>query len=586
MKALNKILLSIIVSLAIGLLLGYMIFGNVSGQVDSASSTGPDMHGNQSEKEEIWTCSMHPQIRQNGPGLCPICGMDLIPLKSASGSDPIVLEMTKDAVKLADIQTTVVEKVRGIEEKTIPLSGKVKADERLASSQVAHIPGRIEKLYVSFTGEQVNAGDRLASIYSPELITAQRELQEAKKMEEVNPRLIEAARQKLRYWKIGEDNIRSMEEAGKIREQFVLYADSKGTVLKRNVSIGDYVKQGESLFELIDLTKVWVLFDAYEDDLDKIRIGNRIEFTTPAYPEKTFSGVLSFIDPVIDPVSRVSKLRIEINNQSGKLKPEMLVYGQLRSGNSPSTKLSIPKSAVMWTGKRSVVYVKKPDTEIPSFEFREVEIMPTGGEQYLVLNGLEAGEEVVTKGSFVIDASAQLNNQASMMNRNVQIKNSTGKSSSASSFGAAIPLDFRKQISSLAQAYLKIKDALVQSDSELARVATKSFEMEVKNVDMTLLSGYPHSFWMKQQEKFLNYSNKLNGETEIDAQRLSFDKLSVEMIKAVQAFGIEDMELYIQHCPMAIDEDGADWISSQKEIFNPYFGSKMLKCGYTTDSLK
>ena len=154
---------------------------------------------------------MHPSVRQNEPGDCPLCGMDLIPADEGSDSDPLVLEMTDEAVKLAQIQTTVLgTQSRSGGGAVLQLSGKVQADERLASSQVAQFGGRIEKLYVSFTGEQVRRGQKLADIYAPELITAQRELLEAKKLATVNPNLLEAARSKLRYWKIGPELIEEL----------------------------------------------------------------------------------------------------------------------------------------------------------------------------------------------------------------------------------------------------------------------------------------------------------------------------------------------------------------------------------------
>ena len=177
--------------------------------------------------DEEWICSMHPQIRQNEPGLCPICEMDLIPAGSNESDDPLVLQMTEEAIQLANIETTVVGQTSpttGVATKTIQLSGKVQADERLASSQVAQVPGRIEKLYVTFTGEPVKKGQKLADIYSPDLITAQRELLEALKIQSVTPGLLEAARNKLRFWKIKTSTIQSIETSGKIQETFPLYA--------------------------------------------------------------------------------------------------------------------------------------------------------------------------------------------------------------------------------------------------------------------------------------------------------------------------------------------------------------------------
>ncbi|MCP3928210.1 MAG: efflux RND transporter periplasmic adaptor subunit [Bacteroidetes bacterium] len=197
-------------------------------------------------KDQDYTCSMHPQIRQNEPGLCPICEMDLILVGENASDDPLVLEMTKEAVKLSNIQTTTIGE-SGKVEKVISLTGKIKTDERLTASQVAHIPGRIEQLFVTFTGDRVKKGQKLATIYSPELLAAQGELLEAAKFQDVNNSLLEAARNKLRYWKIPDAIIEEIEKSGKIKETFLLYAEAEGYVTNRRVSVGDYVRQGQVL---------------------------------------------------------------------------------------------------------------------------------------------------------------------------------------------------------------------------------------------------------------------------------------------------------------------------------------------------
>lgn len=370
----------------------------------------------------IWTCSMHPQIRQDGPGLCPICGMDLIPLES-SAAEGFTLEMTPEAVKLAQVQTTVIGTGQAHTVTGLSLNGKLQTDERAMASLTAHLPGRIEKLYIGFTGEYVRRGEPIASIYSPELITAQRELLEAHRIRDLNPALVEAARNKLRFWKLPEADIDRILEDGAVRETFDIYADASGVITARRVQVGDHVKEGGVLFDVQRLDRLWVVFEAYESDLPHIRMGDRVEFTTAALPGKTYSTRIDFIDPVIDRSSRIARVRGSIDNTSGKLKPEMFVSGRLAhtSGGGTAEALTVPRSAVLWTGSRSVVYVKVPDLEVPTFEYREVLLGEPSAGGYLVLEGLEAGEEVVTNGAFAIDASAQLNNRSSMINRMVSV---------------------------------------------------------------------------------------------------------------------------------------------------------------------
>ena len=572
-----KIIIVGIIAAALGLGGGYLLFAKNNTMSSSSPDNNHQHETTTTTDDEIWTCSMHPQIRKPEPGDCPICGMDLILLEENTSNDPLVLEMTKEAVKLANIQTTMIGEQAGKTAKVIPLSGKVQADERLASSQVAHVPGRIEKLYISFTGEQVKVGQKLATIYSPDLITAQRELLEALKLQDLNPALIEAARNKLRFWKISTSTIDAIERNGSIQESFTLYAESAGIVTNRRISVGDYVKKGEALFDLMSLSKVWVLFDAYEEDLANFSVGDKIEFTAAAIPNKIFKTRISFIDPLINPNTRVVSIRTEISNARRLLKPEMFVSGTLKKKAKSTAKITIPKSAVLWTGKRSVVYVKVPDTNIPSFKFKEIEIGEALGNTYQVMAGLERGEEVVTYGSFTIDAAAQLNNQASMMNKKVGLKGED--KNLIPNFRAEAPTAFKKQLNALAKEYLLLKDAFVATDSKAAAKAAEGLTRQFKKVEMKLLKGDAHQYWMEQFDILKAHSKKIIELEDVEAQRQQFGFLSSAVLHVVEAFGTDGQVLYAQHCPMAFDNEGADWLASEEQIKNPYFGDKMMKCG-------
>lgn len=586
MKLNIRIIVTAVIAVIAGIVAGYLIFGSDDSQTSSTEVHAHDGGMDESGEEQIWTCSMHPQIRQNEPGQCPICGMDLIPLSQSTTQDPMVLEMTEEAVKLANIQTTTVGEETGRSGNTVRLTGKVQADERRASTQVAHVPGRIERLHVTFTGEQVTRGQKLADVYSPELITAQRELLEALKLQDVNPGLLEAARNKLRYWKIGSEAIESVEESGEIQETFPLYADETAVVMKRLVAVGDYVRQGEPLFDLINLGEVWVLFDAYEEDLASISVGDRIEFTTSSRPGRTFRTRVTFIDPVINPNTRVASLRAEVSNAGRLLKPEMLVYGTLKKNAVAKSELTVPKSAVLWTGERSVVYVHIPGREIPSYEFREVQLGEGLGDSYAVLNGVEAGDEVVTYGNFAIDAAAQLNNQMSMMNRRVVLKGSEDNVELLPDYTETTPAAFKGQILGVTNAYLKLKNALVATDPEQAALTAATLQKSLNAVDMSLVADDAHLYWMEQLSAIRGHSAQIAGTQEVEEQRSQFDFLSQALIKTVKAFGILEDTLYVQYCPMAIDNKGAYWISEQETIRNPYFGQAMLTCGSTEEVLK
>lgn len=393
-----------------GFILGGLIFHRSHKEMTDPEKTVQDI------KEAIWTCAMHPQIRMDHPGKCPICGMDLIPLEQKTVPlNPDAVVMTEEGIKLAEVQTSIVTRQKPVKE--IRLYGKIQADERLIQTQPAHVPGRIEKLLVNFTGEEVQKGQAIAQIYSPELVIAQEELKEALRMKDLQPQILDAAREKLHQLKLTDVQITEIENNGTVKNVFDVYATVSGIVISRNVNVGDYVSQGTPLFEIADLSKVWALFDAYESDLPWIRKGDRISFTLESQPGKDYSGNISFIDPVINPQTRVARVRLEIPNPGNTLKPEMFATGMVRaklatSGNS----LVIPQSSVLWTGTRSVVYVKIPEAKEPSFVIREITLGPALSNSYVVLSGLREGEEIVTNGTFSVDASAQLNGKPSMMN--------------------------------------------------------------------------------------------------------------------------------------------------------------------------
>ncbi|MDY6800211.1 MAG: efflux RND transporter periplasmic adaptor subunit [Bacteroidota bacterium] len=404
--------------LIVGILIGWLIFPSSS---NSQMKELVETHEGHDHDEEatIWTCSMHPQIKQDKPGDCPICGMDLIPLSSmdSEGDDfgPNEVMMTESAAKLADIQTTNVKNENPVKE--IYLQGKVVADERNMTELSARFGGRIEKLYVNFTGEKVKKGEKLATIYSPELVMAQRELIEALALKDSRPAIYYAARAKLKLWDLNDEQIGQIENQAEPKLHFDVLSPISGTVLKRNVTLGDYIKMGDPLFMVADLSRVWVLFDAYEEDLPWIKTDDKIEFTVQSVPGKTYEAKVDFVDPFINPKTRTAKVRVEINNMEQKLKPEMFAGGKLYSQTAANIQeLLIPKSSILWTGKRAVVYVKVPERENPTFLYREIVLGPLAGDYYVVKKGLSAGEEIATNGVFKIDASAQLEGKMSMMN--------------------------------------------------------------------------------------------------------------------------------------------------------------------------
>ena len=476
--------------IAAGILILGILIGNMTSGDDKEATHSEDEHDFvQDPITKLWTCSMHPQIKMEKPGNCPICGMELIPLEEGKdtgvkiASNEIVL--SEEAIQLANIQSSKV--VRSNAKKEVRLLGTIKPDERRLYSQVSHIPGRIERLYVNFTGEKIRKGQRIVRLYSPELISAQKELFEAMKSKDIYPQLFKATRNKLKLWKLSDKQIDAIIKSGKVQEEIDILSDYSGYVMKRNVELGDHVMEGMKLFDVANIDKVWVMFDAYESDLPWVHKGDVVSFTVQAIPGKEFKGKVTYLDPFVTQKTRVAKVRVEVSNKGHKLLPEMFVNGIIKANmKNAKDALIIPKSAVLWTGKRAVVYVKVPHDKTISFVYREVILGSDLGDFYIVAKGLKDGEEVATNGVFRIDASAQLLGQSSMMNpeggkvstgmagmdmggddKKAKETKKEGKEDDMSGMimidKAKIDTKFKKQLGEVVDAYIGLKDALTKA---------------------------------------------------------------------------------------------------------------------------
>ncbi|MFA5418736.1 MAG: efflux RND transporter periplasmic adaptor subunit, partial [Bacteroidales bacterium] len=585
-----------------GLFLGWLIFH----QSETTVKTNQEaVHEHAESEHQIWTCAMHPQIRMDEPGDCPICGMELIPLQSSNVEiDDQAIEMSASAMKLAEIQTSVVTK--GAVTKEVLLYGKIRVDERLKQSQAAHVPGRIEKLMINVTGEQIRSGQLIASIYSPELVTAQKELLEAMSLKDKYPSLVEAAREKLRNWKLTEDQIKEIEMSGQVTSNFNIYANTSGIVVDIRVSEGDHIAIGTVLFDVTDFSKVWGIFDAYESDLSWISLSQKVDFTAEAIPGQSFSGTVSFIDPVIDPATRTARVRIELNNPKLLLKPGMFINGVIHStikGNGDQ--LIIPQSAVLWTGTRSVVYVKIPDTEHPSFKMREITLGPATKNSYVVMKGLSEDEEIVTNGTFSVDAAAQLAGKTSMMNPEGEQISSGGmagmdmgsgnKTSDAKEKSSTknmhqpsktetiqgdLPKAFKSDMEHFVNAYLDLKNAFVESDENKVDQMSQKALTTLNSIELNGMNEIAQKQWIEYKKPIVENLTGIIEMEGIDMKRKHFSTVSNILYKMLETFGNTAHEnLYLQYCPMAFDNTGAFWISNETAIRNPYFGDMMLKCG-------
>ena len=561
----------VIVGLLGGLLIAWLFFGS--------ESETPVAENHAHEAGTVYTCSMHPQIRQPEPGLCPLCGMELIPVAEGDEGSETNFQLTDYAKTLAGVETIRVGSSTGTDNTSgnLQLSGQLQVAESNLFNQVAHIPGRIEQLFVNTTGESVRQGQALASIYSPELLAAQQELIQATKLSGSYAGLLEAAREKLRQFRISNSQIQRIEKEGRTFDRLTIVADANGVVTDLMVTQGAYVNPGQPLMQIARLNTLWAELEAYENQLSSLKVGQPLQLKVNA-TGKTYPAEITFINPILNGNSRTVEVRAEVSNANSELKPQMLVQAEVNIENfsAPSSEIIIPRSAVLWTGERSVVYVQDTDG---SYRMREVEVQPSGA-GYRVVNGLSNGEQVVVNGTFVVDAAAQLQNKPSMMNR--ALKASTA--APAQSMKMESPKfegndQFKKALDKTISAYLQLKNALVNGKDKEAQTASQLLEKTATNLDVQKLSAEAQSFVQDKIKQLQTGAKAIQDAKNLDQQRSHFIGLSEGMLALAEAFPNKGQTLYRQYCPMANNDVGAYWLSSDKEIKNPYYGDMMLNCG-------
>ena len=409
-----------------------------------------------SPKKQMYQCPMHPQIIQDHPGACPICGMDLVPMDSGEPKDkgkilfyrnpmnpsitaqvPMKDEMGMDYIPVyagdlkgegAGLEDHAVVKIDHERQQLIGLRtekvveesvsgelralGRVVVDETRVRKVNVKVEGFVEKLFVDYVGKSVAKGQPLFSFYSPEFVSAQREyllaLQTQKalsggSLQGSGGELLESARRRLSLWDVPKETIDHLEKTSEVQKALTLRSPISGVVTVKNVMEGARLTPADIPFEITDLSHVWVQVDVYEAELGRAKVGMSADLMVQAYPGKTFKGRIAFVDPVMDPKTRTARARVEFPNPAGELKPEMfgdvLVKGQARKG------LIIPLDAVLDAGTTKVAFVSLGDGK---FEPREVTTGIMVGEKVEIRSGLKAGDEVVVRANFLVDSESRL----------------------------------------------------------------------------------------------------------------------------------------------------------------------------------
>jgi membrane fusion protein, copper/silver efflux system len=580
----------------------------------------------------LWSCPMHPQIKLPDPGDCPICGMDLVPMQTGKEDNPLQLVMSDSAKELAQVAVKTV--VRRNLTKPVRLVGKVDYDETAVKTISAWVPGRLDRLYVDYTGVKVHQGDHLVWLYSPDLLNAQEELLSARErldatknevsafLAKSNQRALETAREKLILLGLTAEQVAEIETRGTAEDHVMLTSPTSGVVISKEVTQGSYVKTGAEIYRIADLSRVWVLLDAYEKDVAWLRYGQEVAFEVEALPGVDFRGVIAYIDPLVNERTRTTMVRVNVDNAGGQLKPGMFVraYASVALGDggvvldqalagkwvcpmhpeivkdglgacdvcgmdlvsaeelghvdpgsaNAALPLIVPQSAVLMTGKRAVVYVEVPGTERPTYAGREVVLGPRAGDEYVVLAGLEEGERVVVHGAFRIDSSMQILAKPSMMSQ-------AGEAMVLSGPGASV---FRESLRPVYASYFDLQVALAADDLMAAKAALSTLAAAL---DEPSASGLPlahREVWSAESDALQKTVQGLARDAHIETVRSAFEPISVAMVRIATELGHDNAEaMRVAHCPMAFDNRGASWLQREEQIANPYFGASMLRCG-------
>jgi Cu(I)/Ag(I) efflux system membrane fusion protein len=619
--------LTLIASVGVAQRLGWIRAG---GGAAVSASGGADA-------QAIHTCPMHPQIRQPGPGRCPICGMELVPAASGSADlDEYAVHIEPAQRRLANIKTDTVR--RDSLSDTIRTVGAIAIDESRMATIPSYIDGRIERLFADYTGVDVKEGDHLAVVYSPELYAAQVEYVESRNalakltagtlaiVKQTQEKLVASSRQKLVELGMTEEQLKQLEDSGEPLSRLTIYSPIGGTVTEKLAVEGKYVKAGEPIYRIANLSTVWLMLELYPEDAARIRFGQRVEAEMQSLPGTTFDGRVAFIDRVVDPQKRTVGVRVEFLNEDRALRPGDYAqatiflaigeqgevydaglagrwispmhpqiirdepgdcpicgmdlvpttrYGYSETPVEQPTSLYVPRSALLMAGSNSVVYV---ESEPGRFEIRPVTPGPILRDRVVILGGLKEGEAVATAGNFLIDSQMQLAGKPSLIDPSKAVARQNERK---------VPLEFERievaaiagqsgaTLEQLFAAYFEIQKALA-GDTKPAMQPSMSLNKAAE----TLSQDEAFSAEIQQQFDSVAKQTEHLHHMELAAAREAFKPVSHIVVTLATQYRGEKATQPFTHffCPM-VKGGGGDWLQLDEKLLNPYWGSQMLHCG-------
>jgi membrane fusion protein, copper/silver efflux system len=577
---------------------------------------------------DYYTCSMHPSVRSKTPGKCPICSMDLVPVfkkvanekgandngngvetniagaatnngSSASGFSNRQENMPGEFSVPVERQQQIGVTYASAERRPIQLSIRsvavLEPDRAKTFEYVARVDGYIQELKVASPGEQVNAGEPLLSIYSPDLRSTEQELVNLLDERErggsprasIDP-VIESSKQRLRHWNVSEEEINALDRSRKPTDVLVLRSPFSGVVDEVFVKPGMAVKTGDRLVGVMDLSRLWLWADFYEDEVGLLQAGQRLEISFPGFPGKKFEGQVSVIDRTLDAMKRTTRVRVDLDNPGDQLRPGMFANVELKIDRGKG--LTVPVDAVLPMGSRSLVFVDKGSGKLePRFVRLGQSFMQadTDGEQtyYEVLDGLSEGERVVDSANFLIDAESRIQGALKTWDNESENETRGGLANPAASQDTSLGQDVLAAFQALLRDYDRIHSSLAKDQYD--GVAAQA--VALRGAIRQLISASPE---MMKQESYRNALTRLRrtGESfdarNLEDARAQFGYFSADLIAFLKLYPASSAQpLYFISCPMW-KESPAQWVQTTPHVENPFFGKQMPECGQVSGPLQ